>query len=127
MDMPWASCPSTTSHVGSRLRERSILQIHGVDKYGRTLADVFLPDGTNINYELVKAGWCWWYRKYAPGDTVLEGLEKDARDAKKDLWAHPQPVPPWSYTKARRGQSLDFLYLVPLDTETGGERRLVDR
>ena len=24
---------------------------------------------------LVKQGWCWWYRKYAPGDTVLEGLE----------------------------------------------------
>jgi hypothetical protein len=27
----------------------------------------------------------WWYRKYAPGDTVLEGLEKDAREAKKGL------------------------------------------
>ena len=26
-------------------------------------------------------GWCWWYRKYAPGDTVLEGLETEARDA----------------------------------------------
>lgn len=22
-------------------------------------------------------GWCWWYRKCAPGDTVLEGLEKE--------------------------------------------------
>ena len=29
-----------------------------------------------LNHELVKDGWCWWYRKYAPGDTVLEGLEK---------------------------------------------------
>jgi endonuclease YncB( thermonuclease family) len=42
---------------------------------------------------LVKDGWCWWYQKYAPGDTVLEGLEKNARAAKKGLWAYPQPVP----------------------------------
>ena len=34
-----------------------------------------LPDGTNVNHTLVKDGWCWWYRKYALGDTVLEGLE----------------------------------------------------
>ena len=28
-------------------------------------------------------GWCWWYRKDAPGDTELEGLESEARGAKK--------------------------------------------
>ena len=56
-----------------------ILQTHGQDKYGRTLADVLLRDGTNVNQELVKAGWCWWYRKYAPEDTELEKLEKDAQ------------------------------------------------
>jgi endonuclease YncB( thermonuclease family) len=53
-----------------------ILQTHGQDKYGRTLADVILRDGTNVNHELVKDGWCWWYRKYAPGDTVLEGARE---------------------------------------------------
>jgi endonuclease YncB( thermonuclease family) len=45
-------------------------QTHGLDKYGRTLGDMLLPDGTNVNHTLVKDGW-WWYRKYAPGDTVL--------------------------------------------------------
>jgi micrococcal nuclease len=50
------------------------LQTYGLDKYGRILGYVILPDGTNVNHELVKGGWCWWYRKYAPGDTVLEGL-----------------------------------------------------
>ena len=66
---------------------------------------------------LVKEGWCWWYRKYAPGNTVLEGLEKDAREAKKGLWVDPQPVPPWVYRKARQGQSLDLSDLVPLEGE----------
>jgi endonuclease YncB( thermonuclease family) len=57
------------------------LQTHGKDKYGRTIADVLLPDGTNVNHSLVTDGWCWWYRKYAPGDTLLERLEKKAREA----------------------------------------------
>jgi len=48
-----------------------------------------------VNHELVREGWCWWYRKYAPGDTQLEKLEKDARDTKKGLWGDPYPVPPW--------------------------------
>ena len=68
------------------------LQIHGKDKYGRMLADVLLTDGTNVNHELVKQGWWWWYRKYAPGDTLLEGLEQDAREARKGLWVDPAPI-----------------------------------
>lgn len=33
------------------------------------------------------------------GDTMLEGLEKEAREAKKGLWADPQLVPPWEWQK----------------------------
>jgi len=49
---------------------------------------------------LVKDGW-WWHRKYAPGDTVLERLEQEARAAKKGLWADPQRVPPWEWRKKK--------------------------
>jgi micrococcal nuclease len=74
------------------------LQTHGE----RTLADVLLLDGTKVNQTLVEDGWCWWYRKYAPGGTVLEGLEKEAGEAKKGLWADPQPGPPWEWRKRSR-------------------------
>ena len=56
----------------------------------------------NLHQELVRRGWCWWYRKYAPGDTVLEALEKEARKSKKGLWVDPQPVPPWEWWKQRK-------------------------
>ena len=63
---------------------------------------VMLPDGPSLNQELVKPGWCWWYRKYAPGDTVLERLESEAREGRRGLWADPQPVPPWVWRKKSR-------------------------
>jgi endonuclease YncB( thermonuclease family) len=68
------------------------VQTFGKEKYTRTIGDVILPDGMNLNQELVKRGWLWWYRKYAPGDTVLERLEQEAREARKGLWAYPQPM-----------------------------------
>ena len=75
------------------------LQKFGKDKYGRTIADLLLSDGTNVDHTLVKEGWCWWYRKYVPGDPVVEGLETEAREARKGVWADPQPVPPWEWRK----------------------------
>jgi endonuclease YncB( thermonuclease family) len=63
---------------------------------------VLLPDGTNVIHTLVKEGWCWWYRKHALGNTELEGLEKNAREAMKGLWADPQPVPPWEWRKGSK-------------------------
>jgi endonuclease YncB( thermonuclease family) len=82
---------NNAKHAASNLvfGKQVTLQTHGLDKYGRTLADVILRDGTNVNHEVVKDGWCWWYRKYSPADSVLEKLEKNARDAKKGLWVEP--------------------------------------
>jgi len=104
-------CPEKGQAYGNNAKQAAsalvfgrdvILQTHGQDKYNRTLADVFLRDGTHVNQMLVKDGWCWWYRKHAPEDTVLERLEQAARKAKKGLWADPRPVPPWEWRKKSR-------------------------
>lgn len=72
------------------------VQIHGRDNHSRTIGEI-LPDGIKINLELVKESLCRWYRKYALWNTVLERLEKDARESRKVLWADPQPMPQWEW------------------------------
>lgn len=73
------------------------------DKHGRTIADVLLADGRNVNQELVKAGWCWWYREYAPKELALKQAEQEAKEAKRGLWSDPDPVPPWLYRRLHSG------------------------
>ena len=36
------------------------LTLHGKDRMGRTIADVILDDGCNLNQELVEKGLAWW-------------------------------------------------------------------
>lgn len=74
------------------------------DKYGRTVADVILPDGRVLNRELVSAGLAWWYRRYSQ-DKSLRQLEEQARSAKRGLWADPNPIPPWCYRKLKKGRA----------------------
>ena len=67
------------------LGKKVTLRTHGKDKYGRTIADVLLHDGTNVNHTLIKEGWCWWYRKYAAQDAELEKLDSETREAQRGL------------------------------------------
>lgn len=78
------------------------IQTHGKDKYKRTIGEVILPDGMNLNQELVKQGWCWWYPKYAPDNVILAELQRRARRSGLGLWADPAPIPPWEWRKHRR-------------------------
>ena len=107
-------CPEKGQAFGQRVKQAAsdlsfgkdvTIQTHGHDKYKRTIGEVILPDGMHLNQELVKQGWCWWYRRYAPGDTVLKGLEAEAREARKGLWVEPTPTPPWEWRQLRRSRS----------------------
>jgi len=104
-------CPEKGQAYGQRAKQAAselvfgkevTLQTFGKDKYGRTIADVHLTDGTNVNHTLVKDGWCWWYRQYAPGNVILEELERRARGAGRGVWADSAPNPPWEWRKAGR-------------------------
>ena len=68
-----------------------------MDRYGRQVAEIILPEGTNLSHEIVRSGYGWWYRQYCPDHAVLRGLEEAARQKRSGLWAGSDPVPPWQF------------------------------
>jgi hypothetical protein len=71
------------------------MEAHGITSAYRVITDggsstgaavfICLSNRMKLNQELVTRGWCWWYRKYAPGNTVFEGLEKEARGEERAM------------------------------------------
>ena len=78
------------------------VEVRTTDRYGRTVGNVFLPDGRSLNRELVREGYAWWYRKYS-NDASIGTLESEARQAKRGLWVAPHAIPPWVYRNSKKG------------------------
>ena len=66
------------------------------DRHGRTLAYVFLEDGTFVNAQIVRQGYGFAYTRF-PFRYLEEfrAYEREARAAGRGLWAsHPSPLTP---------------------------------
>lgn len=87
------------SFVG-RLVNKHVMNVRpvGRDRHRRVWANVFLPDGRSLAYEMVKSGWAQVSASVV--DERLVELEQDARRAKLGLWGDAQTVPP---AKTRAG------------------------
>jgi micrococcal nuclease len=78
-------------------RQTVTLIVHDHDPYGRTVVEVILPDGRNLNEELLRAGLAWWYQNYAPDQKEFQALEAQARVQHLGLWSDLHPIPPWEW------------------------------
>ena len=76
-----------------------------VDRYGRTIAHVYIEgDGENLNEELVRNGYAWVYRKYCKRrscDFWLK-LETNVRMRERGFWSDPNPLSPWKWRHGER-------------------------
>ena len=110
-DLSGIDCPETNQPWGQQAtkltrqlvdKKEITVRDFGRDKYHRMISQVVLSDGRNLGQELVREGFCWWYQKYAPKDTVLKQLEQEARDDKRGLWGDANPIPPWEWRHQNR-------------------------
>jgi endonuclease YncB( thermonuclease family) len=87
------------------LQRRDVtVEVLDTDPYHRKVARVHrVPDGLDINAEVVRTGNAWVYRRYVR-DQSLFALEQAARDRHAGLWALPedQRIPPWAYRERER-------------------------
>ncbi len=72
----------------------------GKDQYDRVLGEVSI-DGKNLNKELLKNGYAWWYERHARDRTDYRDLQEEAREANRGLWSDPEAIPPWEFRRNR--------------------------
>ncbi len=87
-------------------RKTVSLNVMGVDKYGRQIAEVYLAD-LNINQAQVENGMAWYYR-YHSDEISWESrrsylnAEEAAKDNQVGLWSKEDPMPPWVFRKKQK-------------------------
>lgn len=83
--------------AGKRVR----IVVRSKDRYGRTVGDAYLEDGTYVNATIVKAGYAWQFTQYSTDDELAR-LERIARSSRRGLWQDARAIPPWEFRKGRR-------------------------
>ena len=106
-------CPESGQAFGKRAKQFTSNQCFGktityrkvdIDRYGRTVATVYLDDGRELNLEIIRAGYAWHYRRYSDRQDYAEA-EEQARAEKLGLWSDPHAKPPWEWRRDRRRKS----------------------
>jgi micrococcal nuclease len=103
-------CPEKKQDFGQVAKEFTSKQVFGktitvkptdIDRYGRTIAIVLLPDQISLNELLLKNGLAWHYLQYDQNPS-WNILERSARQKKIGLWQQPEPVAPWNFRRRKQ-------------------------
>jgi micrococcal nuclease len=80
----------STQHLSGLVLSKVVdVKSYGTDRNGRTLGEVFLLNGRNVNIEMIKAGLAECYRgKPAPGMDMgpCYRAEEEAKAANRGMW-----------------------------------------
>jgi TfoX/Sxy family transcriptional regulator of competence genes len=60
--------------------------------FGTVYGEVFLKGGGNVGHQLVKEGHARWDKNAEPTNTLLEKLEREARESGRGLWSDVDAV-----------------------------------
>jgi endonuclease YncB( thermonuclease family) len=72
------------------------LKRKGKDKYHRTIGELYLPDGTWINEEMVLSGNAWSYM-----DQLISDQHKAERE-RLGMWKYAGNIPPYIFRKEHK-------------------------
>lgn len=89
---------SRQSLSGLVLKKQVRVSSQATDDYGRLVAHL-VADGRSVNEEQVRRGMAWEYSR-SRGDRRYTALQNEARQARRGLWAQPDPMSPQQWRKA---------------------------
>ncbi|WP_050857293.1 thermonuclease family protein, partial [Bordetella pertussis] len=75
-------------------------QCYERDQFDRDVCALILPDGRSANRAQVEAGYAWAYtarRGDYLRDPAMPGLQRQAREAGRGLWAQSGAIEPWKW------------------------------
>jgi endonuclease YncB( thermonuclease family) len=75
-----------------------------IDKYGRTIAEVFYKD-TSLSFKLINTGLAWHYKKYS-SDTTMSSAELVAMNNGVGLWSDTLRIAPWDWRSGNYNHEL---------------------
>jgi len=89
------------------IRDDVYLTIVDSDRYGRKVAEVFVPTGRGeeeifINAEMIRRGMAWHYERYSnncPNWDVFDQMVTEAKEKRLGIHAKSDSVPPWEWRK----------------------------
>ncbi|HEY0056872.1 MAG TPA: thermonuclease family protein [Pedobacter sp.] len=100
-------CPESGQDFGTKAKQFTSslafsktvsIQTKDIDRYGRTIGIVTLPDSTILNEQLLKAGLAWHYKRYDKSEKYAD-LENAARANKVGIWSMINQIAPWEYRR----------------------------
>lgn len=103
-------CPESKQDFGTRAKQFTSelafsktvnVQVKDIDRYGRTIGIVALPDGKILNEELLRVGLAWHYKYYDKSDKYA-ALEDYAKSNHLGVWSMKNQIAPWEFRRAER-------------------------
>jgi len=88
---------SKASLSGLALHKQVSVNSQATDSYGRLVAHLSV-DGLDVNAEQIRLGMAWEYSGFHTNETYI-GLQKEAQQARRGLWAGDEIVEPAQWRK----------------------------
>jgi micrococcal nuclease len=105
---PWGK--AATNRLRQLLPQGQSVQIREIelDRYGRTVAEIFVGNSSSVNLQMVAEGSAVVYRKYlnncfATKDRYLQA-EAIAQQQHLGLWSQAEPQMPWNFRQVQRSR-----------------------
>ena len=97
-DFGYESKKALINYVADKTIE---IDIKSKDRYGRSVGILYV-DGRNINEELLRDGYVWYYEQYDKNNERSRLLQENAMKNKLGLFSKKGYIEPWKFRKAKK-------------------------